>query len=560
EWDKAIISIGSFRVKQAKTNLDYETFVKPRKSEQILFYKDGVNTTVTVIKHTSGQLQLKVNGKVDATSRGDLPTQIMLGQLPLLLFPDAKEILNIGLGSGITTGSILQHPVEKVDVVEIAPAVVEAAHYFSEYNHNALKDPRVKVYIEDAKTFLKITPNQYDIIVSEPSNPWIAGIGGLFSKEYFEDASRKLRPHGLMVQWFHTYEMTDEIVKMVVRTFLSVFESVTVWNLGYTDIILIGSHEKVIPNFAKMEERFSSENVAREFRRINVFDLSTLLSMHILSEESAKEVVGAGPINEDYFPLLEYEAPKGFYIDTIATVLHTADERFQPRKGEKLLMMRYLKERSPTAANYANITRYYEPYKNSFAQRLRHSILIRWNREYPDDVEGAYQLAVFSMDQGDFSTAKKLLEHLIARDDTNVNFFSLYAQILYRALERQRSYLNRPDYSAILAALERCVELSSDMKDRYYVRMGQVYYEQGRYRDALSSFMAALEFKRNGQPGADEVTIDRLLTEVGETYMALSQQDKARRYFEEALKINRENPQARYFLEKIAQEESRGQS
>jgi spermidine synthase len=164
--------------------------------------------TVAVSKGKDSQIILKLNGKPDASSQGDLPTQILLGQIPLLLKPDTRSVLVIGLGSGITAGSVLRHPVERVDLVEISPEVVEGSRFFSPHNHDALKDPRLKLHIEDGKTFLKVTPQRYSVIISEPSNPWIAGIGNLFSVEFYQDVRKRLEPSGLVVQWFHTYEMT----------------------------------------------------------------------------------------------------------------------------------------------------------------------------------------------------------------------------------------------------------------------------------------------------------------------------------------------------------------
>jgi spermidine synthase len=235
-WDKNVLASGAFRHLRF-AGVSYQDFKKAH-NEKILYYKDGANVTVTVSQY-GGDLNLKVNGKPDASTRGDLATQILLAQIPLLLKPDARDVLVIGLGSGITAGSALAHPVESLDVVEISPEVVEANRFFSAHNRNALKDPRLKLHIEDGKTFLRTTPRAYDLIISEPSNPWIAGVGNLFSLQFYQDVRDRLRPGGVMVQWFHTYEMTDDTLRLLLRTFAASFEQVTLWSPKAGDLLLL---------------------------------------------------------------------------------------------------------------------------------------------------------------------------------------------------------------------------------------------------------------------------------------------------------------------------------
>jgi spermidine synthase len=110
------------------------------------------------------------------------------------------------LGSGITAGSALRYPLERLDLVEISAGVVEAAKFFIDHNYNALQDPRLHLYLENAKTFLRVSPRGYDVIISEPSNPWIIGIGSLFSVQFYREAQQHLSEGGILAQWFHTYE------------------------------------------------------------------------------------------------------------------------------------------------------------------------------------------------------------------------------------------------------------------------------------------------------------------------------------------------------------------
>ena len=210
------------------------------KEREIVFYRDGPSATVAVVQ-SGGISSLSVNGKVDASNyAADMPTQIMLGHLPLLLHRHPRDVLVIGLGSGITAGAVARHPIERLDVVEIEPAVVEASRYFTRENHDVLRDRRARLIVADARNFLLTAPGDYDVITSEPSNPWIGGVATLFSREFFALARERLRPGGVMVQWVHGYSLAPEDLGMIVATFRSVFPATSLWQVAPGDYLLVG--------------------------------------------------------------------------------------------------------------------------------------------------------------------------------------------------------------------------------------------------------------------------------------------------------------------------------
>ena len=168
------------------------------KRTNLIYYKEGINTTVSVTNDSRGNLFLGVNGKTDASNSRDMPTQKLLAHIPLLMHPEPEDVCLIGLGSGITLGSIEQYPVKQIDCVEISPAVVEAAEFFTSFNKNALEDSRLEIIYEDGRNHLSLTDKTYDVIISEPSNPWIAGIGNLFTVEFFETCRSKLKDRGII--------------------------------------------------------------------------------------------------------------------------------------------------------------------------------------------------------------------------------------------------------------------------------------------------------------------------------------------------------------------------
>src|SRR5579884_1628688 len=202
----------------------------------LLYYKEGISSTVTVVEHPTlakqPHLTLAIDGKPNASTTGDMKTQVLVGHLPMLLAPQANEVMSIGHGSGITTGSIATHPLSKLVTLEIEPAVVEASRFFDRFNGNVLDDPRVQLVVDDARNYLILSKDRFDVIVSEPSHPWRSGSSKLFTEEFFRLGRSHLRPCGIFAQWIHFYGIRAPELKAVVRTFHSVFPQVFIF---YTD-------------------------------------------------------------------------------------------------------------------------------------------------------------------------------------------------------------------------------------------------------------------------------------------------------------------------------------
>ncbi|MEE8524064.1 MAG: fused MFS/spermidine synthase, partial [Thermoanaerobaculia bacterium] len=175
----------------------------------LVFYREGIDATVSVERSEEGHLSLSVNGKADAsTLDDDMLTQSLVGVLPMLQRPDAREVCLIGLGSGVTAGAILTFDADRLDVAEISRAVVDASRLFDDVAGAPLDDPRSRLYRADGRNFLLLgEPQSYDVIVSEPSNPWISGIANLFTREFFELSRSRLVPGGVHAQWLHGYSM-----------------------------------------------------------------------------------------------------------------------------------------------------------------------------------------------------------------------------------------------------------------------------------------------------------------------------------------------------------------
>ncbi len=314
-WDATILTSGPYlyfdryRDTSASKRIDLEVAMK--EGRQLLFFKEGLHTVVSVEKTSEGDLALEINGKTDATARDDAATQLMLGHLPLLLHQGAENVLVIGLGSGMTLGAVAQHPVKAVDVVEIEAAVVDASKYFQDFTGDSLNDPRVNLIVADGRNHLALTSRQYDVIISEPSNPWISGMANLFTREFFELAKQRLRMGGVMCQWVHAYSMSSVDFKTIVRTFHAVFPIVTVWeaDLG-ADYLLIGSPQDLNMDYEMLRNRLGFERIKADLRKMNVTDLASFIGKLLMADEAIAQYTKGAPLHTDDNALLEYSAPK----------------------------------------------------------------------------------------------------------------------------------------------------------------------------------------------------------------------------------------------------------
>ena len=236
-WDAALFAGGPYK---------YALYTKPEEMEQelrsgeLVFYRDGRAATVSV-KRLGGSLSLSVDGKVDATNTADMLTQRLLAHLPLLLHGSARQALVIGLGSGVTVGSALTHPLASVEAVEISPEVVDAARLFRRANRGALDDPRLRVVVGDGRHHLQTATGPYDVTISEPSNPWMAGVANLFSRDFFALARTRLGPGGLFCQWAHVYNMSPRDLRVVVGSFSDVFPEAALFVVNEGDVLLLGA-------------------------------------------------------------------------------------------------------------------------------------------------------------------------------------------------------------------------------------------------------------------------------------------------------------------------------
>ncbi|MGE0449556.1 MAG: tetratricopeptide repeat protein [Vicinamibacterales bacterium] len=305
-WDRALIVSGAYKYAQYQPAGSDPADVL--RAGMLRYYRDGAASTVAV-RELAGVTSLSIDGKVDASTGGDMTTQKVLAHLPLLLHPDPARVLVIGLGSGVTAGAALAHPVESVDVVELSPEVVEAARFFVRESGDPTADPRMRLIVGDGRSHLLLGQAQYDVIVSEPSNPWMAGVAALFTREFFEAARDRLAPGGILCQWSHTYDISAGDLRSIAATFASVFPEGTMWLVGEGDLLLIGSDQPMGDPMASIAAHWTRPGVADDLARGSVTEPFSLLSTFAGGPEQLRRFAANAPVQRDDRLALEYSAP-----------------------------------------------------------------------------------------------------------------------------------------------------------------------------------------------------------------------------------------------------------
>jgi spermidine synthase len=285
---------------------------------RLLLYREGPTATVSV-RDDWGIRSMAVNGRTNASDRDDMPTQVILGQLPILVAPRTENALIVGYGSGVSVGSILQSEVKMVECVELEPTAIEAGEYFNHVNNQPLTDARLRLIIDDARTYLRVNQTLYDMIVSEPSHPWVPGVANLFTQEFFELGRSRLKEDGVFVQWVQIYQLSTESLRSVLATYRSVFPHVLMFRVEGAakgkDLILVGSRQPL--TLERIGERMQDERVAKELSRIKINAPADLESWFVCDETQLAPAVDGAVINTDDNMRVENRAPREAFLPMI---------------------------------------------------------------------------------------------------------------------------------------------------------------------------------------------------------------------------------------------------
>ncbi|HMH19459.1 MAG TPA: hypothetical protein VK572_15085 [Burkholderiales bacterium] len=295
----------------------------------MIFYRDGKTTTVSLMDFGTDR-SLRTNGKSDGAINmdpngarvSDEITMTLTAAIPLAYRPDATSAAVIGIGTGLTTHTLLgSSTLRSVETVEIEPVMAEASRRFAPRNSNAFADPRSRIIFDDAKTFFSTHNRKYDIIISEPSNPWVSGVSSLFTGEFYRLARRHLNPDGILVQWFQMYEIDASLVASVLRALGENFPDYAIYASTGSDLLIVAGDSKTLER--PLADVAAMPGVARELRRVHVNTIRDIEVRRIGGKSSLGPLfLSYGvPANSDYYPYLDLHAAKDRFLQQSADEL-----------------------------------------------------------------------------------------------------------------------------------------------------------------------------------------------------------------------------------------------
>ncbi len=287
--------------------------------QQVFFYRDGKTASVAVLGGKGSRVTISTNGKPDAAMyldpgdppTGDEYTMTLLAALPLLIKPDARSYANIGWGSGLTATVLLSHGgPREVHTIEIEPAMVAGARSFFPRNIRAYRDPRSQVYFEDAKSYFARHGRRYDVIISEPSNPWVNGVAGLFTAEFYRETKRYLAPEGLFVQWLQLYELNDRLLGSMLAALAESFADYEVYAANSGDLVVVAVAEGRVPRPGSLPEK--EQVFMQQLDRIGIKRREEIAARSVGTKSVIAPLLAplAPLINSDFHPLVQLEAPR----------------------------------------------------------------------------------------------------------------------------------------------------------------------------------------------------------------------------------------------------------
>ncbi len=287
----------------------------------VIFYREGVEGTVAVsepLDETGGRNRVLWINRVQATASIERGVRMNRFQaaLPLLFDRDPREVLFMCVGSGITCGALAQAGFDRIDAVEIAPEVLEAARYFEVDNLGVLDHPGVRFIVDDGRNFLLTTRNAYDLISFEPMPLALAGVSTFYTKEYYQLCLRRLRPGGLVSQWVPLHSMAPDVVRSLVRTFTAVFPEYCAWFVN-ADLFLIGSDQPLRIDFARAAQRLSAPGLREALAEVGYHDPHSVIASFLMDKQGMDAFVGDGEVMADDRPWAEFIAPKLVYARTV---------------------------------------------------------------------------------------------------------------------------------------------------------------------------------------------------------------------------------------------------
>ena len=349
-------------------NLVLASYRERADGTDVVFYREGIGSTVKVFRDAQGEKTLSIDGfPVAGTTIGMRDAQETLGNFPLLLSNAASPRVNlIGFGAGGASWEALQYDVASVDCVELVPAVIEAAKWFPEVNHNVLSRPAYHLVVDDGRNYALVTDKSYDVISVDATSPKMAGNGSLYTLEFFQLVKARLSENGLAVQWLPFHLLSDAELKMTARTFMQVFPHTTLWlsPLKYHGL-LVGSSQPLRIDMQVLRRKLQRPDVQREVSRVGVLNPFDFLSGFVMGEEDLRQYVAGARVNTDNHPYLEFTPAWSYFIAQRYALQNLTAFR-ATRKSVLPLLVNTGDTPTAVAATADSVTRRFDATQHSF--------------------------------------------------------------------------------------------------------------------------------------------------------------------------------------------------
>jgi spermidine synthase len=407
-WNTAVMNSGVAIYAERMGTTGLQTAAS---GERPIFHRDGITTTVSVFSFGENRITLRLNGKADAsTAAEDMPTQLLLGYIPALYHPAPRDVFVIGLGSGITAKAVLDFPeVRSAVCAELEPAVVEANRYFTPYNGNVLHNPRMRVVLDDGRNALLAGRSRYDLIISEPSNPWIAGIASLYTREFYGSSLQNLREGGIFCQWLQIYNIQPRDIRMIFKTFFSVFPEGAVWIGSHGDLLLLGSAKPLTLDWGRLEKMYAHPPFRKAMSEIGLGAPDALFGHYITDAETLSPLFIPAVYNTDDLPILEFSAPMSIYASTF---LENLKGLLSCKSGFLPSVRGFPKGKGLSKEFYIHLADYYGKLHNGYARK----VIDEARKLYPKDSEIAVIAADLSLSENRLLVAERDLRAFVARN------------------------------------------------------------------------------------------------------------------------------------------------
>jgi spermidine synthase len=541
-WDQSKVSFGPFEMAR---RLDKDRATSPEELEkvraegQVVYHNEGITTTVTVKEYPGGNIALCVNGKPDASTR-DMMTQALSGHVPLLLHSDPKDVVVVGLASGVTVGCVGLYPsVERIDCIEISPAVVEACRYFDDWNYRILDDPRLNLIITDGRSHLNLTDRRYDVIVSEPSSPWIAGLGDLFTREYYEICREKLNPGGVACCWVNSYNIDERGVSSILYTYSSVFPHVLIWEFEPNDYALIGSVEPFSVGYGELARRVAQPKVAADLRRLAIVDTPHLLAQLLFGKAGLERFTKGAVLHTDDNALLEFLAPRslhqrGLYASMSEYVyqFRDIDLSFLSHSAADAAELEVVRTRVEEIFEAKKLVKAGDQKASAGRREEAMACFVNAVRLDPNSADAQGSLGKALAQAGQADEAIKHLKLATELDPVNVD--------RYADLTMALSGLDRPRPQEEIEAIEGLIGLDNKNFEAFY-NLALTLEQVGRDGEAIERYRQAISLRPDRfEPRAN----------LGALYHRLGELDKAVEQYRQAVRLQ---PQAVGILMNLGQ-------